>query len=83
MALLSEKLDLKHALRFKRSADWEKPKKREICGLGLRAGEVACLKLDDIDWNVGYSAPHGPVQVCHARLRTRCERTCSYRSQYC
>lgn len=35
-ALLSEKLALKHALRFKRSADWEKPKKREICGLAQR-----------------------------------------------
>ena len=24
-----------------------------LARLGLRAGEVACLKLDDIDWNVG------------------------------
>jgi len=32
MALLSEKLDLKHALRFKRSAVWEKLKSVKYAG---------------------------------------------------
>lgn len=27
--------------------------------MGLRAGEVACLRLDDIDWRVGVVAVHG------------------------
>ena len=30
-----------------------------LARLGLRAGEVACLKLDDIDWNVGRLSVRG------------------------